>query len=253
MVGRGLVGRGGVVCVLCVVCVVVAGCGGSGGSGGGGLPGGVVAVFGSRVVSLALLEHWTRAEDALATEAEPGVPNEAWVRPDPPLYKSCVARLEQPGTPASATLVARLKGVCRGSYRTWQRKALSFLLRQFWEEQSASEDHIAPTNSELEHEYQVYVAREYGGGLLQKMLADTGLSVADERMRIKGDMLEERLFVYLGRQARADAGNRRALAALQARRDSEYARLLSETTCSAWILVEECREYHGVMRENVKS
>jgi hypothetical protein len=247
-----MVGRGGVVCVLCVVCVVVAGCGGSGGS-GGGLPGGVVAVFGSRVVSLALLEHWTRAEDALATEAEPGVPNEAWVRPDPPSYKGCIARLEQPGTPATTAVLARLKGVCRASYRVWQGKALDFLLRQYWEEQRASELHIAPSSAEVDHEYQVYVAREYGGGQLQKILADTGLSIADEKMRIKGDMLEERLLVHLGDQARADAGNTRAQAALQASRDSAYARLLNETTCSAWILVEECREYRGVIREHVKS
>jgi hypothetical protein len=250
MVGRGLVGRVGGVCVLCVVCVVVAGCGGSG---GGGLPGGVVAVVGSRVVSLALLEHWARAQGALANEVAPGVSNGAWVRPDPPSYRGCIARLEQPGVAVSATLLARLKGACRESYRVYQGKALDFLLRQYWEEQLASELHLAPTSSEVEHEFEVYTSREYGGGQLQKLLADTGMSVADEMMRIKGDMLEERLLGHLGRLVRATAGNARAQAALRASQDREYARLLSETSCSAWILVEECREYHGVMRENVKS
>jgi hypothetical protein len=251
MVGRGLVGRVGVVCVLCVVCVVVAGCGGSGRS--GGLSGGVVAVVGSRVVSLAWLEHWAGVEGALANEVEPGVSNPAWVRPDPPSYRGCVARLEPSGVAVTAALVARLKGVCRESYGNDQRKALDFLLREYWEEQLASEFHIAPTSGEIGQEYEVYTSREYGGGQLQKLFADTGMSVADERMRVESDMLEERLLMHLGRQARAAAGNPRAQAALRASQDSQYARLLSETTCSAWIVVEECREYHGVMRENVKS
>jgi hypothetical protein len=153
----------------------------------------------------------------------------------------------------TAALVARLKGACRGSYRSWQEKALSFLLREFWNEQRASELHLTPTRSEVEHAYEAYVRREFSGGVLAKMLAETGMSVADEMLRVKSDMLDQRLLVHLGLQVRADTGNTRAQAALQASQDNALARLLSETTCSAWLLVAECSEYHGVMREHVNS
>jgi hypothetical protein len=241
MVVRGLAGRVGVVCGL-LVCVVVAGCGGSG-SGGG--PGSGVAAVGSRVVSLGVLEHWARVEGALANQAQLGVVNAAWVAPDPPSYKTCVTRLEQPGEVVSAAVVAKLKGVCRESYRNDQRKALDYLLREMWYEQRASEAHLAPTSAEVEHEYEVYTRREYGPGQLAKLLAYSGMSVANEMLRVKINMLEERLLLRLAHQTRAAAGNAQALSALHTTEASQLARLLSETTCRAWIVIEECRGYHA--------
>ncbi len=242
MVACGVLGRVG---LACVVCVVVVGCGGA----GGGLPGGVVAAVGDREVSLGTLEHWARVEGKLANQAQPGVPNQAWVQPDPPSFGGCVARLEPAGQATSSAGAARLRDVCEASYRDLQSKALNYLLRLMWEEQEAGEQHITLTRPEVEHEYEVFTRREFPEpGELQRLLSYSGMTVADEMMRIKKDMLQTKLQVRLVQQLRAVAGNAPAERAARAALNGGRARLLNETNCQAGHLVEVCRQYRGVMR-----
>jgi hypothetical protein len=245
MVARGVLSRAGLVCLVCVACVVVVGCGGA----GGGLPAGVVAAVGARQVSMATLEHWAQVEGKLANETQPGVPNQAWVQPDPPSYAGCVARLEPAGQATSTAVAARLRYACEASYRDLESKALNYLLRLMWEEQEAVEQHITLTRPEIEREYEVFTRREFPEpGELQRLLSYSGMSVADEMMRIKKDMLQTKLQVRLVQQLRAAIGNAPAERAAHAALTNRQARLLNETNCQTGHLVEVCRQYRGVMR-----
>jgi len=238
------------VCLVFVECV--AGCGGSGSGGsGGGLPAGVVASVGGRVVSLGTLEHWARAEGKLANMAQIGAANPAWVQPDPPSYRGCAARLAPAG--ATAAVLAGLRRTCQASYHDLQSKALAYLLRLMWEEQQAAEEHIPLTRPELEREYQTYTRGAYPNpGELQQLLAYAGLSVADETQRIKKNMLEGKLQERALQRVHADAGNKASEHAAQVRESAKLARLLDETNCRPGYLVEVCRQYRGVMREKVE-
>lgn len=238
--------------VLCVVCVVVAGCGSGG---GGGLPVGVVAAVGGHRVSLGTLEHWAGVEGQLANEGAPGVADAGWVRPDPPGYAGCIAGLNGGKRPASEALAGRLRRSCRETYRALQVKALTYLLRVIWNEEQAAEQHIQLTSGEVEREYRVFTRREYPvPGELERMLAYAGMSVADEMLRIKHNMLEEKLLLRLASRMRAVAGRGVAERAAQARiLIGSQARLLNETNCRAGYVVEVCRQYRGIQRVRVKS
>ena len=241
MVVRGWLGLVGL-----VVCGVLVGCGGSGGGSGG-----VVAVVGGRVISRGMLEHWAGVQGRLANQAQVGVANPAWVAPDPPSYRGCVARLAS--ARASAGVLASVRAACAASYWNQQSKALDFLVRLMWEEQELAEAHLRLTSAEVEREYGVFVAREYPvAEELARELAYAGMSVADEMLRVKKDMLQTRLGEHQVEQQRAAAGDSRAERALLAGEDALAARLLDETDCRAGYVIEDCRQYRGVMRERVE-
>jgi len=249
MVVRGWCRSVGLVGVVGLVCVGLVGCGGS----GGGLRAGVVAVFAGREVSLVMLEHWARVEGKIANEAQPGQVNRDWTEPDPPLYARCVARLEPAGQTASPGVLARYRGACEASYQEQRDKALNYLLRGMWEEQEATEAHIEPTAAEVEQAYEGFTRREYAEpGELQRVLAYTGMSVADEMLRVKRNMLEAKLFLRLGHEVQGAKGNPVAERALRVATAARLARLLEETDCRVGFAVEACRQARGVMRVKVE-
>jgi hypothetical protein len=244
---RGLVGLVGV-----VVCgLVVAACGGSGGGGGGGgegagggLPVGVVAVFGGRVVSFGLVDHWAVLEGRLAREEVPV----------PPAFTQCIRNFEGSDRDPGAKVVARYRYACEGNYIGLQTRALTYLLRLMWDEQLAAEQHLSVSAKEVQEAYRVYTQREYPGAALAELYARTGMSVADEALRIKKNMLEGKLELALvGRLRRVQGRGAAALAAQNRILVGSEARLLDETNCRKGFVVEVCRQYRGTMREVVKS
>jgi hypothetical protein len=236
--------------VLCLVGVV--GCGGSGSGGGlgsGGLPVGVVAVVGGHRVSVGLIGHWTHVEGRIASEVEPGVGDSKWVEPDPPSFSVCARRLAPEGS-AGGGLVAYYRGECRKEYGDLQTKALVYLLRYFWDLEQAAAQGIRVSAGEVERAYQVYTQREYPQpGELQRLLSYSGMSVADEMLRVKKSMLEGKLLLSLAGRLRAVSGSSPERLAEQAQiKRGELTRLLSETSCRAGYVVEVCRQYRGTQR-----
>jgi hypothetical protein len=251
MVVRGF-GWGLLACVACVVGVVLGGCGGSG---SGGLPAGVVAAVGNHQVSLITLEHWARVEGELANEATSNAANPEWDKPDPPAYTGCIARLGPSGPARTPAVIAAARRACKASYHELQQKALAYLLRKIWDEEQAAEQHIRLTSTEVEREYQIFTRREYPEpGELGRMLAYSGMSVADEMLRIKQNMLQERLLLKAAPILRAAEGHGPAERAAQARITTiPEDRLLNKTNCRAGYVVEVCRQYRGNQRVTVKS
>jgi len=238
----GVLGRVWWVVVAVGVVVGVGGCGG-----GGGLPAGVAVQVGGRSISEASLVRWTRVEGALASDVgAPGGRSFGWAMPEPPAYTACIRVLEQ----AERRPAGTAKKVCEETYLALRGKILAILVGMMWDEGIAAEKGIAPSETELDQQERAFIQREYPQpGAFQQYLAATGLTRADERLRIKRNLLELKLREKQAQEYRAVAGDspreREARLKLGVQSTSKW---LEKTNCRPGYIVIYCRQYRGVQR-----
>jgi hypothetical protein len=228
-----------VVAVLLLAATGLAGCGSSGAASGS--PGGeVVAEVGGSPITRAAVSHWMgtlAGEDYYELSASHTLP--AGLVSDPPDYAECVSRLQAAAGNARAASSLTATGLltkCRQINLALRIQAAGFLVQEQWLTSIARDEGIVASEQEVQTLFRRIRAEQYPTEAdLRQYLASRRSSVADELVRIKEDVLGQRISKKL------TAGGHRAATELMAIERSWTAK----TSCSAGYVVEHCKQFKG--------
>jgi foldase protein PrsA len=161
---------------------------------GGGVPGNAVVSVNGTPITKAAFEHWisvAAASTAGSTGAKP-------VIPDPPDYTSCIAHLEatspKPAKGQSKPTAAQLKSECEQQYKSLQQEVLGFLISSSWVLGEAESLGVKVSDAEVRKEFEKIKNEQFSQpGEFQKFLATSGETVSDLLLRVKLNMLSQKI------------------------------------------------------------
>jgi foldase protein PrsA len=167
---------------------VAAGCGSS-------VPSGAVATVGGNTITKGEFDHWYQTaakQQAQQTGAAAG----PVVAPDPPDFKSCVAAKAAqpvpPGTPKPTP--ASLKAQCKSQYATLSNSVMQFLITARWLTAEAARRHLNVSDQEVRQSFEQQKAQAFPHAAdYQKYLAQSGQTEADILVRVKLQLIQNRL------------------------------------------------------------
>ena len=166
-----------------VPAAIISGC-------GGGIPGNSVAQVDGEAIEKDTYEHW------LNVASKSGGP-EAKV-PVPPDYKDCIAQLKksaakpQEGQPKQSD--ADYKKQCEQQYKQLKDQVLGLLISFEWIEREAKDQGVSVTDAEVKKSFDEQKKQSFPKEAdYQKFLKDQGQTNEDVMMRVRLDMLSQKI------------------------------------------------------------
>jgi foldase protein PrsA len=161
---------------------------------GGGLAGNaVVNVDGANAITKATYGHWlgVAASSSSATGEKTAVP-------DPPKYTACIAHLQatapKPAKGQKAPTPAALKSQCEQQYKSLQQEVLGFLISSSWVIGEAKSLGVKLSDKEVETQFLKIKHQQFPKPAeFEKFLATSGQSVSDLLLRVKLNMLSQKI------------------------------------------------------------
>jgi hypothetical protein len=227
---------------------LIAGTLGLGGCGGtAGIPRGAVAQVQGRAISKAMLDHWVSLEAVARYADRPTEPLPSGLVPDPPLYRHCIDYLRR----SRPKLIkghrplteAQLKASCESYDRALRDRALSVVITFQWLIGEAAKRGIRVSGQEVAQRLTRFNEEKYPGrGELQRVEGISDETLADERLRVRINMLSTRLEEQVARSGEGAAGRQRVLTRFFKEFPRKWA---AKTNCRAGYIVPNCRQFKG--------
>lgn len=161
---------------------------------GGGVPGNaVVNVDSANPISKAAYAHWLGV--AAAATAATGEKSPV---PDPPNYTACIAHLKataaKPAKGQKAPTESALKSQCEQQYKSLQQEVLGFLISSSWVLGEAKSMGVKVTDKEVRDQFLHIKHQQFPKAAeFEKFLATSGQSVSDLLLRVKLNMLSQKI------------------------------------------------------------
>jgi foldase protein PrsA len=161
---------------------------------GGGIPGNAVVQVNGTPITKAAFEHWIGVA-ASSTGATTGAKPAA---PVPPNYTACIAGLKatapKPAKGQTAPTEATLKTQCETQYKSLQTEVLGFLISSEWVIGEASSLGVKISDKEVKKEFEKIKNTQFPKPAeFEKFLASSGQSVSDLLLRVKLNLLSQRI------------------------------------------------------------
>jgi foldase protein PrsA len=163
----------------------------------GGIPSDAVVQVDGKPLTNTTFKHWLGvAAAATATSAE-GTPGKA-VLPEPPKYTACIAHLQatqpKPAKGTAAPTPAQLKTQCEQQYKTLLPEVLGFLISSAWVEGEAGALGVKVSDKEVKKRFQQVKEQQFPKAEeFEKFLASSGQTVSDLLLRVKGNLLAQKM------------------------------------------------------------
>jgi len=210
---------------------------------GGDSPPGTVAQVGSYTITRQTLQHWANIEAVLNNEEMAQQPVPPGVIPDPPGYTACIRHQEQLA-PSAVKQTAQLKKQCREHNEQLQRQVLVILLTFDWLDQEAAKQHVTITNSELHSRLASFVHAIFpSNAAFRLFLTHTGLTLPEELLRLKSDILAVRLRERA--LSHAGPGLKEQEVAFGEYELGFAKRWAARTDCRPGYVIPDCKQYKG--------
>jgi foldase protein PrsA len=166
---------------------------------GGGIPSDAVVSVDGNPITTNTFNHWMKvaaSSSAGATAAGQAAPKV--VVPDPPTYKACVAHLEatapKPAKGQSKPTAAALKTQCEQQYTALKQQVLGYLISANWVMGEASDQGVKVTDKEVVKQFNQIKGQQFPKEAdFKKFLATTGYTVSDILLRVKLDLLSQKI------------------------------------------------------------
>jgi foldase protein PrsA len=161
---------------------------------GGGVPGNsVVGIEGAQNVTKTAYSHWLDVASAAG-----GASGEKAVVPDPPNYTNCIAHLKattaKPAKGQKAPTEAELKKQCEQQYKSLQQEVLGFLISSSWVLGEAKSLGVHVTDKEVRDQFLHIKHQQFPKAAeFEKFLATSGQTVSDLLLRVKLNMLSQKI------------------------------------------------------------
>jgi foldase protein PrsA len=158
----------------------------------GGIPSNAVAQVNGTAITTAAFEHWMHIAGAGTSDA-----SEAAL-PQPPEYTACIAALAasapKPTKSVKAPSHGQLKAQCAREYESLKMSTLGYLISADWLIDEANAQHVVVSDKQV-HARLASIARQDfpGKGAFASFLHSSPYTVSDLLLRIKLEMLSERL------------------------------------------------------------
>jgi foldase protein PrsA len=176
--------------------------------GGGGIPGNAVVSVNGNPISIATFNHWlaVAANSSSASAAAPGQTAPKAVVPDPPTYKACIAHLEatapKPAKGQPKPTAAALKTQCEQQYTALKQQVLGYLISADWVIGEASDQGVKVTDNEVKKQFAQIKNQQFPKEAdFQKFLSNTGYTVSDVLLRVKLDLLSQKIQQKISKDA----------------------------------------------------
>jgi foldase protein PrsA len=170
-------------CAVAVPAAVALGCG------GGSIPGNAVATVDGTEITKSSFDHW------INIAAKSGGQTEV---PKPPEYTACIANkrktLPKPAKGQPKTTDAQLKTQCKQEYEALRDQVLQLLISFQWIQGEAEEQGIKVTDAEVKKQFETQKKASFPKEAdYQKFLKDSGQSQEDIMLRVKLDVLSNKI------------------------------------------------------------
>ncbi|MGO9321008.1 MAG: peptidyl-prolyl cis-trans isomerase [Solirubrobacteraceae bacterium] len=160
----------------------------------GGIPGDAVVQVNGTAITKTAFDHWmgvAAASSATGTTEKPAVP-------EPPNYTTCIAHLAKTapkpakGQPAQTT--KQFKSECETQYKSLQSEVLGFLISSQWVLGEASSLGVKLSDAEVKKEFTKIKTTQFPkASEFEKFLATSGQSVSDLLLRVKLNLLSQKI------------------------------------------------------------
>lgn len=165
---------------------------------GGGIPGNAVVSVNGTPITTDTFNHWMSVAASSSSPAAAGSTAPKPVVPDPPKYTACVAHLEatqpKPAKGQSKPTPATLKTQCEQQYTALKQQVLGFLISANWVIGEASDQNVKVSDEEVKKQFNKIKTQQFPKEAdFQKFLATSGQSVSDLLLRVKLDMLSQKI------------------------------------------------------------
>ncbi len=170
-----------------VVSIALAAC-------GGGVPGNaVVQINSANAITKDAYTHWLNVAAAAG-----GSTGEKVTIPDPPHYTACIAHLKatsaKPEKGQKAPTESALKTQCETQYKSLQQEVLGFLISSSWVLGEANSLGVKVSDKEVEQQFLKIKKQQFQKPAeFEKFLANSGQSVSDLLLRVKLNMLSQKI------------------------------------------------------------
>lgn len=163
---------------------------------GGGIPGNAVVSVNGTPVTTSTFNHWM--EVAAGSSASGSTTGQKPVVPDPPTYKACIAHLEatapKPAKGQPKPTAATYKAQCEQQYTALKQQVLGFLISANWVIGEAEAQGVKVSDAEVHKQFNQIKSQQFPKEAdFQKFLSSSGQTVSDLLLRVKLDMLSQKI------------------------------------------------------------
>jgi len=158
----------------------------------GGIPSNAVVQVNSNPIAKTTFDHWMGV--GAASTAQGAKP----VIPEPPDYTACISHLAatapKPAKGQSPPTTAQLKSECEQQYKALQQEVLGFLISSEWVLGEANSLGIKLSDEEVKKQFAKIKSQEFPtAAAFEKFLAGSGQTVSDLLLRVKLNMLSQKI------------------------------------------------------------
>jgi hypothetical protein len=220
------------------------------GCGGTGKPPDTVAEVGNATITRSMLSHWLPVVAGGDYRQNVGGRAPASLVSEPANLSACVASAEsiKPRDSATQAKLPRtaLRQKCQQLYQAVKLQALSYLIAVQWRIGEGAEYGEKVTAAELQHKLQQVKAEQFPKpGQFESYLAERHWGVSDELYLLRRNMLAEKFFTRLQREAKRVGGGQATFGKLAQEADQKWT---TKTSCKAGYVVWQCVQYRGAER-----
>jgi foldase protein PrsA len=165
---------------------------------GGGIPGNAVVSVNGNPITTSTFNHWMAVAAGSSAAAGASGQTSKPVVPDPPTYKACVAHLEatapKPAQGQKKPTPATLKAQCEQQYTVLKQQVLGFLISANWVIGEAEKQGVKVSDNEVKKQFAQIKSQQFPQeAQFQKFLKSSGQTVSDLLLRVKLDMLSQKI------------------------------------------------------------
>jgi foldase protein PrsA len=175
---------------------------------GGGIPGNAVVSVNGTPITNTTFNHWmaVAANSSSASAAAAGKTAPKAVVPDPPTYTACIAHLEatapKPAKGQPKPTAATLKTQCEQQYTALKQQVLGYLISANWVIGEASDQGVKVSDNEVRKQFNQIKSQQFPKEAdFQKFLASTGYTVSDVLLRVKLNLLSQKIQAKVSKNA----------------------------------------------------
>jgi foldase protein PrsA len=162
---------------------------------GGGIPGDAVVQVGGNSITKTTFEHWMGVAASSSTGATTGAKPAV---PVPPSYTACISYQKsiapKPAKGQAAPTEASLKTQCETQYNSLKTEVLGFLISSEWVIGEGSSLGVKVSDKEVKKEFEKIKTQQFPKPAeFEKFLATSGQTVSDLLLRVKLNMLSQKI------------------------------------------------------------
>jgi foldase protein PrsA len=166
--------------------------------GSSGIPSNAVVQVGSEPITMTTFNHWLGVAASSSAQTAAGQTAPKPVIPDPPAFTACIAHLQatapKPAKGQAKPTPAQLKTQCEQQYTALKQQVLGFLISANWVIGEAKDQGIKLSDAEVEKKFKELKAQQFPKEAdFKKFLASTGQSVSDLLLRVKLNLLSQKI------------------------------------------------------------